>query len=147
TVSNPMATKAIAEAKVKTDKVDARMLAQLLRVDFLPSVWQPDADTARLRQLTGQRASLVGDRISVKNRIHAVLHQRLIPPPKERLFSRRGREWLDQLEIDADGRAAMVRDLHLLDELERAIAELDQVLFRLGGADVRIKVLITLPGV
>jgi transposase len=95
-VSNPMATKAIAHAKVKTDKVDARMLAQLLRADFLPSVWQPDDDTARLRQLTGQRASLVADRIGMKNRIHAVLHQRLIPLPSERLFSQRGRQWLDQ---------------------------------------------------
>ncbi len=44
-VSNPMATKAIAQAKVKTDKVDAHVLAQLLRCDFLPEVWhdaQPD---------------------------------------------------------------------------------------------------------
>ncbi len=36
TVSNPMRTKAIAEAKVKTDKVDAHVLAQLLRCDYLP---------------------------------------------------------------------------------------------------------------
>ncbi len=147
TVSNPMATKAIAQAKVKTDKIDARMLAQLLRADFLPSVWQPDADTSRLRQLTNQRASLVADRISIKNRIHAVLHQRLIPPPSTRLFNEHGRQWLDQLEIDPDGRAALRRDLHLLDELEHAVAEVDRMLFRLAGEDPRIKLLITLPGV
>ncbi len=47
-VSNPMATKAIAQSKIKTDKVDAKVLAQLLCCDFLPTVWQPDADT-RLR--------------------------------------------------------------------------------------------------
>ena len=47
-VSNPMATKAIAQAKVKTDKVDAHVLAQLLRCDFLPEVWQPDEATRRL---------------------------------------------------------------------------------------------------
>jgi len=133
TVSNPMATKAIAQAKVKTDKIDARTLAQLLRVDFLPSVWQPDAHTSRLRQLTNQRASLVADRTSIKNRIHALLHQRLIPPPSERLFSQRGRQWLDQLEIDPDGRAALGRDLHLVDELEHAIGELDQALLCISG--------------
>ena len=49
-----MRTKAIAEAKVKTDKVDAHTLAQLLRVDYLPAVWHPDAATARLRQLTNR---------------------------------------------------------------------------------------------
>jgi transposase len=113
TVSNPMATGAIAHAKVKTDKIDARTRAQLLRADFLPSVWQPDTGTTRLRQLTNQRASLVAERISIKNRIHAVLHQRLIPLPSGQLFNERGRQWLDQLEIDPDGRAALRRDLHL----------------------------------
>lgn len=45
TVSNPMRTRAIASAKVKTDKVDARVLAQLGAADFLPPVWAPDAET------------------------------------------------------------------------------------------------------
>jgi len=41
-VSNPAKTRAIAEAKVKTDKVDAEILAQLLAADYLPAVWRPD---------------------------------------------------------------------------------------------------------
>ncbi len=45
-VSNPIKTKAIAEAKVKTDKVGAETLARLLRADYLPSVWQQEAATA-----------------------------------------------------------------------------------------------------
>ena len=45
-VSNPAKTRAIAEAKVKTDKVDAAILAQLLAADYLPPVWMPDADDA-----------------------------------------------------------------------------------------------------
>ena len=61
-VSNPLATKAIAQAKVKTDRVDAHVLAQLLRCDFLPEVWQPDEATRRLRELTGRRSALVGQR-------------------------------------------------------------------------------------
>ena len=52
-VSNPLATKAIAQAKVKTDKVDAHVLAKLS--DFLPEVWQPDEATRRLREMTGRR--------------------------------------------------------------------------------------------
>ena len=49
-VSNPSKTRAIAEAKVKTDKVDARILAQLLAADFLPPVWLPDERTRCLRR-------------------------------------------------------------------------------------------------
>ena len=46
-VSNPAKTRAIAEAKVKTDKVDAEILAQLLAADYLPAVWRPDRRRVR----------------------------------------------------------------------------------------------------
>jgi transposase len=49
-VSNRSKTRAIAEAKVKTDEVDARILAQLLAADFLPPVWLPDERTRALRR-------------------------------------------------------------------------------------------------
>jgi transposase len=71
--SNPMQTRAIAQAKVKTDKIDAEVLANLLRCDYLPEVWEPDGVTQRLRHLTGVRSALVGDRTRLKNRIHGVL--------------------------------------------------------------------------
>lgn len=85
-VSNPMATKAIAQAKVKTDKVDAHVLAQLLRCDFLPEVWPPDQATRRLRELTGRRSDLIGQRTAMRNRIHSVL-----PPPGQEEEPQRGR--------------------------------------------------------
>ena len=54
-VANPAKTRAIAEAKVKTDKVDAEILAQLLAADYLPGVWVADEDTqARRRQVIGR---------------------------------------------------------------------------------------------
>jgi transposase len=57
-VSNPQKTRAIAEAKVKTDKVDAEILAQLLAADYLPSVWVADEGTqARRLQSRGARTS------------------------------------------------------------------------------------------
>ena len=59
-VSNPMATKAIAKAKVKTDKVDAAVLAHLLRLGYLAEVWQPDPATRDLREWTARRTRVVG---------------------------------------------------------------------------------------
>ena len=44
-VSNPLRTRAIADAKHQTDTIDAATLAQLLAADYLPEVWQPDAAT------------------------------------------------------------------------------------------------------
>jgi transposase len=49
-ISNPMKTRAIAAAKVKTDKVDAAILAQLVAADYRPPVWMPDEATQTLRR-------------------------------------------------------------------------------------------------
>ncbi len=58
-VSNPKKTRAIAEAKVKTDKVDAEVLAGLLAADYLPSVWVADEGTQALRRQVARRAHIV----------------------------------------------------------------------------------------
>lgn len=94
-VSNPSKTRAIAEAKVKTDKVDSRILAQLLAADFLPSVWLPDDRTRRLRRQVTRRAHVVRTRTRIKNQIHAILARNLCPtPPVSDLFGKTGRHWL-----------------------------------------------------
>jgi transposase len=146
-VSNPLRTRAIAEAKVKTDKVDALVLAQLLRADFLPSVWQPDDTTRERRRLTAARAALVADRTRHKNRIHAVLAQRLIRPPVDELFGKRGRAFLASLELDERGRGQLDAELRLLAAVENELADADTQLAKDGYADPRIHLLVTLPGV
>jgi hypothetical protein len=123
-VSNPMATKAIAQAKVKTDKVDAHVLAQLLRCDFLPEVWQPDGATRQMRELTGRRSALVGQRTAMRNRIHSVLAMRLVDAPL-RLFSAAGLEWLAMVELDPQGRMLIDSDLRQLEFLQKEIDALD----------------------
>lgn len=146
-VSNPMRTKAIASAKIKTDKVDALALAQLLRCDFLPAVWRPDPETRRRRELTHRRAALVADRTAIKNRMHATLTARLIAVPTARLFRSDGLAWLRELELDADGRRAIHADLRLLDGLEREIAALEQILAEDAYEQTDVKLLMTLPGI
>jgi transposase len=78
-VSNPQKTRAIAEAKVKTDKVDAAVLAQLLAAGFLPSVWLPDEATFALRRQVVRRAHIVRQRTRLKNQVQSILHRNLIP--------------------------------------------------------------------
>ena len=144
-VSNPMATKAIAMAKVKTDKVDACVLAQLLRCDFLPEVWQPDEATRRLRELTGRRSALVGQRTAMRNRIHSVLAVRLVETP-QKLFNGEGRGWLAAAELDDQARLLVDSDLRQLDFLQKEIDALDDELARRGHASAEVKLLMTLPG-
>lgn len=61
-VSNPAKTRAIAEAKVKTDKVDAAVLAELLAADYLPGVWVADDETHALRRQVARRAHITAGR-------------------------------------------------------------------------------------
>lgn len=146
-VSNPMRTRAIAEAKVKTDQVDALVLAQLLRTDFLPRVWTPDEKTRSRRQLCTRRASFVQDRTRIKNRIHAVLHQRLLAPPHVDLFGPTSMRWLRSTTLDPEGRAAVDAELRLLEGLEKEIASVGRDLAVDAHGDPRVKLLMTLPGV
>jgi transposase len=146
-VSNPMRTRVIAQAKVKTDKVDARVLAQLLRCDFLPRVWEPDARTQEVRRLTSRRAALVADRTAIKNRLHAVLAQRLVSPSPGDMFGKAGLTWLGALSLDPEARLLIESDLRLFEAIGREIEALDQILAKKGYEDERVKLLMSLPGV
>lgn len=61
-VSDPMRTRAIAAAKIMTGAISARTLAHLLRLDYLPRVWQPDATTRHQRELVTERTTPTADR-------------------------------------------------------------------------------------
>jgi transposase len=144
-VSNPMRTKLIAQSRRKTDKVDALTLAQLLSAGFLPGVWEPDAKTREKREITSRRAALVHGRTAIKNRLHAVLAQRMIVPD-ERLFSKAGHRLLRTLELDGVGRHLVDSDLRQLEQVEKEIAALDEVIARLAQDDDLARLLMTLPG-
>jgi transposase len=147
TVSNPLQTKAIAQAKVKTDKVDSHVLAQLLRCDFLPRVWQPDEATRRMRELTRRCSALVGQRTALRNRIHSILAMRLVTPPLKSLFGLTGLAWLQSVELDAQARMLLDGDLRLLEFLQKEIDLVNAELAQRGYANEQVKLLMTLPGV
>lgn len=146
-ISNPLKVRAIAEAKIKTDKVDARVLAELLRCNYLPVVWQPDAETQRLRRLTHRRAALVSDRTRLKNRLHSILHHTLVPLPEFDLFSKRGMVWLRELPLAEEEAQARDSDLRLLEQTELEIAELEQRLVREAWQDEKVRLVMSIPGI
>jgi len=115
-VSNPFKTRAIAEAKIKTDKVDARVLAELLAADYLPSVWQADETTKSLRRQVGTHVGLVRQRTRIKNQVQAILARNLCPRcPVTDLFGLKGRRWLAEQPLPADERRMVASLLRQLD--------------------------------
>ncbi len=147
TVSNPMRTKAIASAKVKTDKVDARVLAQLGAADFLPEVWAPDEQTRALRRRIAHRASLVRQRTRLRNQVHAVLARNLIELDVTDLFGKKGRRLLAEVELVEHERDQVDSALRLHDALDAEIERAERTLARHALDSEQVRRLMTIPGV
>jgi transposase len=146
-VANPLQVKAIAHAKIKTDKVDAHTLAQLLRADLIPAVQMPDADTWRLRQLISHRRLLVKHRTAAKNTIHAQLNRQLIHYPGADLFAGPGRRWLRGLELGEPERFLADNALAHLEAVETRIRAVDAELLQIASVEEPVKLLMTIPGI
>src|SRR3954454_16334994 len=147
-ISNPQKTRAIAEAKVKTDKVDAAVLAELLAADYLPRVWLADDQTHALRRQVARRAHFVRQRTRLKNQVQAILHRNLIPRcPAADLFGHKGRRWLSEQGLPTDERQAVAALLRQLDFHGQELRIIDAELGRVALRSAEVKRLMTIPGV
>jgi transposase len=147
-IANPLQVKAIAHAHVKTDKIDAGVLASLHAAGFLPVVWIPDAETERRRRLVARRNQVVRHRTRVKNEVHAILASHLVPCcPHADLFNRPGRTWLAGQVLPDDERAAIARHIREIDRLAEDLADLDRDIGEAVVDDPAVKRLLTITGV
>jgi transposase len=146
-VANPLQVKAIAHARIKTDKVDAHTLAQLLRLDFIPAVEMPDERTWELRQLVTHRQLLARQRTAVRNAIYGILHRKLLRCPYCEPFGRLGRAWLLAQEFTEAERFMVENDLALLDTLSRGVDAVDERLRVTASLERDARLLMTIPGV
>jgi transposase len=146
-IANPLQVKAIAHARVKTDKVDAKILAQLHAAGFLPEVWVADDDTLNLRRLVSERAALVRSVRRVKSRVQAVLHANLVPKYSGDLFGKGGRDWLSTAPLPKAERDLLARHLDELDWLNGKLEKLDGAMARIALDDTRTRKLMTIAGI
>ncbi len=146
-MANPMAVRAIASAKAKTDRLDARTLARLLAAGFLPAVWMGDERTRLLRRLVSRHAQLVKQRTRAKNQVHAVL-QRTVKgrPPASDLFGTRGRAWLGQQELPADERETVQAALRHIDFLDGELRLVDRTIAEQVLSWPEVRRIMTIPG-
>jgi len=148
-ISNAYKTRAIAEARIKTDKVDARILAELLRADFLPSVWMPDEKTQRVRILVTHRHNLVKRIISLKNSIHARFHQRFLNCPHSDLFGRGGRSWIaaNREHLPEMEQRQLDSTLRILECVEGERQGVEIELAEMAYHSEEARLLMTIPGI
>ncbi|PPQ13715.1 IS110 family transposase, partial [Bradyrhizobium sp. AC87j1] len=146
-IANPKQVRLIAHAKIKTDAIDAAVLAKLYATGFLPEVWVPDQRTMALRRQVARRTQLVRQRVRLKNLIQSI-HAHLIPPcPHLNLVGISGRRWIAAQIVPADERAAIERHLAQIDLIQGSLKEVEADIAREAMSDPVIRRLMTLPGV
>jgi transposase len=144
---HPQRVKAIAEARLKNDRVDSETLAHLSRADLLPMAWMASEEVQQLRLLVRLRVSLGRQRTRAKNQMQSVLHQEGFLKPVADVFGKRGRAWLATLALSPMGRRTVDTWLREVDHLEDEIGRLTRELEAMAKDEVRARWLQTVPGI
>jgi len=148
-MANPLHVRLIAAAQVKTDKVDARKLAQLLRANLLPASHIPDRATRLRKEVLRQRTFWVRERTKVRNRIHRLLGRQhgLAMPQVTDLFGKKGLSALGKLQLAAPEDLLLRQQMEMLGALAKHIHELDEKIALEGKTDEAVSHLATIPGI
>lgn len=146
-IADALKVKGIAPLAAKTDRIDARVLAELGRRELVPAIWLPDPETRAERERARFRLHLVRHRTALKNRIHATLIAFGHPVPVPDLFGVAGRELLASLAIPEPWATTLATSLELVDDLDRRIDACAAELRAMGADHPDIELLRTIPGI
>jgi transposase len=146
-VADARRARALAPLAAKTDRIDARVLAELARRELVPEVWVPAvADRALLEQLL-RRMHLIRLRTSAKNRIFGLLTQWGVRAGVSYLRKPGTVDALAERGVPDVWRASIAEAIAVIDVLDARIAPIDADLVRLARGDQRAALLRTIPGV
>ena len=146
-LAHPLKTRAIAEARIKTDAIDATTLAHLLRTDLLPASYIAPRDVRDTREVLRYRASLVSLRTSLKNRVHAVLDKNGIRIEASDIFGKKAVQRLQDLSVRECYRIEIDGYLRLMETLGVLLKEVDEKIQGLVKMNADATLLLSVPGI
>lgn len=146
-LANPMKTKAIASARIKNDKLDSRILAQLLKGDLVAESYVPSKRLRDVRALIRHRASIVKIRTMVKNRVHTLIDRYGLKHDLSDLFGKEGLNWLKSLELKPLDKLMLNNHLTHIQSLNEQIRRVDEDIDRIASNDEDAKLLMSMSGI
>lgn len=147
-LANPLKTKAIASARIKSDEIDARILAHLLRADLIAESYVPPKGLREIRALIRHRASIVKIRTMVKNKIHALIDKHGLQHNEySDLFGKGGTQWLRSLELNSLDRLMLDNHLNHIESLNRQVRRVDDEIRSRASQDEDVRLLLSMTGV
>ena len=146
-LSNPLQTKAIAHARIKNDKVDSRVLADLLRTNLLPTAYIQPRKIRDLKEIIRERSNFVEMRTKIKNKIHSVLFKTNSRHEFTNLYGKAGMDWLNGLDLRDIYRQELDRYLETLKHLNEQVDKISEIIENTAKLDFDCKLLMTIPGI
>ncbi len=150
-LANPFKVKAIAEARIKTDKIDATVLADLLRADLIPQAYIAKRPVRDMRNLLRERIFFVRLRTMTKNRITTIFDRYPEEVRKEKaktdLFGKKGRIQLENIQLRDPDRAIIDRELNFIDILNVFIKETEEIIAENYKESKNAMYLKSIPGI
>lgn len=146
-LAHPLKTRAIAEARIKTDKIDATLLAHLLRTDLLPTSYIAPREIRDTREVLRYRASLVSFRTGLKNKIHAILDKNGTRIDVSDIFGKKAVRMLRDLPLRDCYRLELSGYLKLMEAISSLIEEVNQGIKQRVSVNRHASLLLTIPGI
>lgn len=149
-VANAGRTKIIAEAQIKTDKIDAYKLAWLLRADLIPEVHVPCRATRARREPIRARAYWVRQRTRLRNRVHRILERntgKVELPQVKNLFGKSGKAALRKARLPEPDATLLRQHLEAMDQVNARVNECAAIMERDGETCEDLKLLCSIPGI
>lgn len=144
---DPAKTKLIAASRLKHDKVDSEIIAELLRVDFVATAYLAPPAVRDLRELVRWRTFFLRLRTRTKNRVHSILWKHGLESPVTDLFGKRGRIWINQQVFHKLYKEEVCSLLSTISFVNDEINKLDSIIKSKARIDERATVLMSMPGV
>lgn len=144
---HPQRAKAIASARIKTDKIDSEILAHLLRADLLPEAYISTKQTRLLRERLRYRASLVRLLAQVRHKLHAIAAKNGLRLPSRNILSNKGLSYLKEVPLAEAFRQAIDWYLRVAELLREQIERVNVTIASQAQQDPRALRLTELYGI
>jgi len=146
-VAHPYKTRIIAEARIKSDKLDARILADLLRADLIYESYVPPKEFREKRALVRHRVALTRNRTMYENRIHSLLDKYDYTTDLTDMFGKSGLQWLKSLQLSPIDKVIMDTSLAAIENINAQIDIVSKEICKYAWDSEDVRIILSMTGI
>ena len=148
-LANPYKTRIIAEAKIKSDKLDARILSDLLRTDLIYESYVPNSEDRDKRSLVRHRITLSRTKTKLANKVHSILDKYDYQTDLTDIFSKSGIEWLKSLSsiVTPVDRIILNTSIESIEAINQQVDAVSKEISKYARNNKDVKILLSITGI